>query len=617
MFHWKRGRCNMKLRKMFFVFLVILLVLPSLFVTADSNQDIAEEGEAQAQEDGNYSFKDEVIYATLDASGTQKEIYVVNHFNVTEPGNLTDYGNYTSVKNLTDLSEIEQDGNEIHFTATDENFYYQGNMNGAELPWNIAISYYLEGTEVKPQELLGQDGHVEIEIDISQNESGEALFFENYLMQISLMVDPERYRNIEAEEATEASAGKDKQFTFTVMPEEETMVRMSADVTDFELGAIDINAVPSDMSIDEPDTGEMTEEMGTLTDAIGEINDGVGELKDGISELNSGVADLEDGSAQYRAGMNEIDQASSELVEGSSEINDALTTISSSLSAEDAEFDLGELTQLPKGLEQMADSVGEAADGLEALRDGYEEAYGALDGAIEVIPENISPEDIAELTKSDVDPEVVAKFIETYEAALMAKGTYDEVKEGFQAITPALTNTIEGIRELETGLNTTASEISTAIENMDGMDPLTQLSEGLTELSSNYNTFHAGLVSYTEGVGELSDSYGELHGGIVELDEGTSELENGTAELHDGTEELYKSTNDLPDQMQEEIDKMISEYDNSDFDPVSFTSAENENVNSVQFVLRTESITVAEEDDDVTEDEKDKGIWERFLDLFR
>mgnify|MGYP001241801115 FL=1 len=609
-------------KKIFLVFLVAVLIFPSLLVAA-SPVEVAEDEDSDTAEleEGSFSHKDEVIYGTLQSNGDQDEIYVVNHFRVTEPGMLIDHGNYDSIRNLTDLSEIEQMNDEIHFAATEENFYYQGNMNHEALPWEFSISYFLDGEEKKPAELLGANGHIEIVIETAQNEEGEQLFFENYLLQISLTADPDRYSNIEAEEAAEASAGTDKQFTYTVMPEEEEVIRFSADVTDFELEAIDITAVPSTMSIDEPDTDEMTEEMTSLTDAIGEINHGVGELRDGVSELNSGVTDLQDGSGQFRDGMTEINQSSSELIEGSSQINDALATMSHSLSEEDIDFDLGELTRLPEGLDEMAGAVGEIADGLEELQENYQTAYDVFDKAMEEIPDyHIDEEEIHELYRdAGGESEALDQLVGIYEKALAAKGTYNEVKQGFQAIDPALTEVISGIRELETALNTTSKEISTAINNMDVMDPITQLSEGLTEISNNYNAFHAGLKSYTDGVDELSGVYRDIHAGISELGEGTRHLEEGASEFHDGTNELYASTNDLPDQMQEEIDEMIAEYDKSDFDPVSFTSSENENINSVQFVLRTENITADddEDDNDKAAEEEEKSIWERFLDLFR
>ncbi|MEW9032577.1 MAG: YhgE/Pip domain-containing protein, partial [Planifilum fimeticola] len=87
---------------------------------------------------------------------------------------------------------------------------------------------------------------------------------------------------------------------------------------------------------------------------------------------------------------------------------------------------------------------------------------------------------------------------------------------------------------------------------------------------------------------------------------------------HQGTSKLARSTRNLPDQMQSEIDQMVSEYDRSDFDPVSFVSSKNKKVKSVQFVLKTESIK-KEEDKPKSgpKEEENKGFWSRLLDLFK
>ena len=76
------------------------------------------------------------------------------------------------------------------------------------------------------------------------------------------------------------------------------------------------------------------------------------------------------------------------------------------------------------------------------------------------------------------------------------------------------------------------------------------------------------------------------------------------------TDELYQETKDLPDQMEEEINQMISEYDKSDFKPVSFVSVNNEKVYSVQFVIKTESIQKEEQETKKAEPEKEKGFWD-------
>ncbi|QGH35544.1 YhgE/Pip domain-containing protein [Gracilibacillus salitolerans] len=559
--------------------------------------------------------KDEVIYSTLQSNGEELDMYVVNSFEVEGPGELVDYGDYTSIKNLTDLSEITKEDDTISFTASEDSFYYQGNLENNPLPWEFDISYQLDGEEMTPEEMLGQDGHLQIGMETSANEEVNPIFFENYLLQISLTLDTERYQEIEAEDGTIANAGKDKQVTFTVMPEKEESFLLEADVTDFELKGIEISAVPSSMSIDSPEVDDVTEDFETLSDATTEIDDGVGELADGISELNSGVSSLKNGSSDYQDGITQISNGSADLISGSESIDQALVTMKDSI---DQDVETGDFSALQEGLEQIARGLREASNGLTTLQENYTQAYDALDESINAIPSyDISEEEIQALYQSGAESEVVDKLVETYEAALTAKGTYDQVSEAFAAVAPTLDEVSSSQTDMATSLETMAEQIAAASEGMDIQEGLKELQEGLATLSDNYKEFHAGLEEYTNGVDELSNAYQDLHNGIVELEDGTSSLENGVGELHDGTTELADSTSDLPDQMQDEIDEMINDYDKSDFDAVSFVSDKNENVQSVQFVIKTESITQDEEDDEEEETEEEKSFWDRLLDLFR
>lgn len=600
-------------RKILLVLATVILISPSFLVTASAND--SETKEAAAKKDGEVSSKDEVVYATLSANGDRQEIYVVNTLDVTKAGKVVDHGNYSSLKNLTDLSEMKQTDNTVQVTAPEGKFYYQGNMNDTALPWDIAISYYLDGKEISPEDLAGKEGHVEIRIKTSANEKVNPAFFENYLLQISLTLNTEIASNIKAEDGMVANAGKNKQVTFTVMPEKEEELVVEADVDKFELDGINISGAPSTMSVDAPDADEMTGDMKSLTGAIAEINDGVGELNNGVSELNNGVAGLHDGSEQYKNGITELDGSSSGLVDGSKNIEEALATLSKSLGNAEG-MDLSGIDELGKGLSEISGGLHETADGLVTLKQNYKKAYDALDAAITAIPADVTTEEIEEMENSNANPEVVEKLLETYTAAQTAKETYSKVKQGFAAVDTTLEKTIDGLTEMANNLDTMANGLSSSLENMDSMEGFAQLQEGIASLSANYKTFHAGLVDYTEGVGQLASSYQDLHNGIGELSEGTGELENGVGELHDGTTELHQSTKDIPKEMTEEIDQMMDEYDKSDFDAVSFVSAKNENVNSVQFVLKTESIKYEEPETTEEPKKEEKGIWARFKDLF-
>src|SRR5699024_3737677 len=98
--------------------------------------------------------------------------------------------------------------------------------------------------------------------------------------------DADTTEDIEADDAVIANAGKDELVTFTSMPEEEETYTVTADVEDFEMEGIDISGIPSTMSIDAPDTDEMTDEIKTLSVAIVDVNLGVVDLKQVTGQVN-------------------------------------------------------------------------------------------------------------------------------------------------------------------------------------------------------------------------------------------------------------------------------------------------------------------------------------------
>jgi putative membrane protein len=595
----------MRTKQILFAVLGLMIFLPSFLSYG-----------AAAEAEGKLTSKDEVVYATLKSNGELDDIYVVNTLEVAKAGEILDYGKYSSVKNLTDLSELDQNGQTVQIHAPEGKFYYQGNMgDNTELPWDIGISYLLDGREVEASELAGKEGHLEIKINTAANEKAEAVYFENYLLQISFMLS-NSYQNIEATGGMVANAGKNKQITFTVMPGQEESLSAEAEVKDFEFSGIDIAAVPSTLPIDTSEMENMTDDMSALSDAISELNNGVADLKKGVSQLNNGAVSLRDGSGQYKNGMSELNGSSSQIVGASSSIGNALKKINSSLSEGSAEMDMSSLSELPAGLTQLANGLNQAADGLITLRENYSMAYSALDGAIKGIPAHqLSEEEIAGLLSSGADVNVVNKLIETYKAAQKVKGTYANVQEAFAAVDPTLNQVSGSVKVMSGNLTTIANELSASLEEMD-MGALGELQKGLSTLSSNYGQFHSGLVSYTKGVSELSSSYSQLHSGISGLTGGTSDLNKGVGELHSGTSELHQETKDLPEQMQQEINEMIKEYDKSDFEPVSFVSAKNEKVTSVQFVIKTEAIEKEEQETKKAKPEKKKGFWDLLLELF-
>ncbi len=603
--------------------LVSAALIAVIALSAPANALYAELAPVQSEAAARVGEKDETIYAKLSSNGSVYAAYVVNRLSVEAGGKVTDYGVYSTLINLTDTGELKKSGNAVTFSANQGNFYYQGNMENAALPWKFKILYFLNGEELAPDALAGKSGELEIKLSVSKNEGADPVFYENYMLQMTLMLEHEKCSNIIAPDAVLASAGKSAAIAYTVLPKKDAEFSLKASVKDFEFDGVDITAMPFSMNFELPDTGDMVSDFRELSDAIAELNEGVGDLKSGVSTLKSGAGELESGSLDIASGLRELGINSWTLLDSSAKIENALWQVSSSLKSGLADMpDLSGLSALPEGLIKLAGGLNEIADGLDALNSGYSLAYDALGSAINDIPgPSVSESDIGALLSLVQQGDAsllpaLGTLASTYEKAQIAKGTYAHVKEAFDAVEPTLTQMSGGIRQAADNLSTIAGEISGSLSKLSMLSKLEVLSAGLLELSANYGKFHDGLGKYFSGVGELSQGYGEFHSGIHEFAGGVGKLYKGVRELRNGTNELEDETSDMPEKVQTEIDDKLKEYTGSDFERLSFTSKQNTNIGVVQFVIKSDAIKKPEEVKEVQDAPGQQTLFERVGALF-
>ncbi len=602
---------------------VVCMVPLGLSTAAPAENELPANSAESAAATAPTKNKDEVVYATLTPSGNVEAIYVVNHFSAAQGGDITDYGDYASVVNLTNTNDLAVNGDSVSFVAGEDNFYYQGNMAGKDLPWIFNISYYLNGEQMAPQDIAGADGALEIKISSSPNDLVDSTFYDHYMLQITVTLDTEKCSNIEAPDGTSASAGKNKTIAFTVLPENNADFALTADVRDFTMTGISIAAVPYSMSMDFPDTDEQFSDLEKLPDAISELNDGVGELDEGTMELKDGADQLSSGSAGIQSGLNQLSGNSAQLVNASAQINGALSQIATSLAQSGIEnIDLSAVSQLPAGLTAWAGGLRELSGGLTTFQGQFAPAYAALDATIAKIPDPAISETDIQTLYAMTDPSqygTVGALVDNYGAAQEVKGTYASVKDAFDGVGTVIDSTTAAIGTMADTLDTTATQISSSLSQLDGLSQLSELVSGLSTLSANYSSFHSGLVAYTGGVQTLASNYSSFHSGITSFDNGVTELSDGVGELYDGTNTLNDEIADLPDTLQSEIDNMKDQYMPADFDAVSFASSKNTDTGFVQFVMQTEPIEepdAPEADAPDTDNDEPETFWDRLVALF-
>lgn len=344
----------------------------------------------------SHTNKEEIIYINLHSDGSVDNIYVVNVFDLDEDGKIIDYGDYTSLRNLTNNDALTFEDQKVTVDTTAGKFYYEGQLNHQIIPWDFDISYTLDNDSMTADDIAGMSGYLELKIDINQNNESISDFFDNYGLQISLQLDGNKTSHLIADKATEANVGKYRQLTYTVLPGEEETFIIEADVLDFEMSGISINAVPLVMDIDidledNEDIIDLQEGITELTDGSVELDDGATdllggttELKDGVIELDDGTDELYDGVVELREGVIELldgatdlDEGASDLLDGSLEIDDGMTEmVDGSIELDDGVAELLDgIADMSEGTTKLTDGFIELQDGLVDLNEGSLDLY--------------------------------------------------------------------------------------------------------------------------------------------------------------------------------------------------------------------------------------------------
>ncbi|MGM9537416.1 MAG: hypothetical protein ACI3VN_03700 [Candidatus Onthomonas sp.] len=549
--------------------------------------------------------KQEVVYANLAGDGSVTNAYVVNIFNPDQAGTITDYGNYASVRNMTSTAPVEIEGDTVTIQAEQGRLYYEGVLEQVQLPWLISLDYALNGAPCTAEELAGGSGALEMHLSIRQNPDCNPEFFDNFALQITFTLDTSKAANIQAEGATAAIVGENRQFTYTVLAGSEKDITITADVTDFEMDAVSINGLP--LSIDvEVDDEELMDQVRELLDAIEELDDGAGELQDGAGELDDGAQELKDGvqelqeaaEGDLRDGVDALNDGAGELRDGA----DALVDGGSALKSGAGELQEGAdaldsglralnagVLQVQQGLEMLNSQSGELTGGSARFKEALAQLQQALSGVSDSGEQVQQLVDASDQIKQGIDLLTTgAQELRDnvnyagYKAVMLENGLdIDALKAGNTEAIRSIEELLGKVSSLENKLQAMGVPTSflepikqqgidlanqmllllkgnnASIEGTEAYldavnEQLTTLAAGAEELQNNYAEFDA-------AIGQLADSLTDLMGRMVQLtaavnslveayedlDSGLSAYTDGVAQVLAGYEQVSGGTAEL------------------------------------------------------------------------
>ena len=81
-------------------------------------------------------------------------------------------------------------------------FYYQGQSN-KDLPVSVKFTYFLDGQEMQPQDLVGKSGHLQIKIQYTNNEKKSAkvdgkneTIYSPFVMLTAMILPDDTFSNV-------------------------------------------------------------------------------------------------------------------------------------------------------------------------------------------------------------------------------------------------------------------------------------------------------------------------------------------------------------------------------------------------------------------------------------
>lgn len=557
--------------------------------------------------------KNEIVYVTYSAAGEHRETAVVNRFEVAEPQYLTDYGAYSSVQNLTTTEAIEQTGDTLGVQVDTGIFYYEGIMDGAELPWDIRVRYLLGGVEVTPEALAGQAGDVEIILSFTKNPRCREDYFDHYALNITMAFDTENCASIRAEGGTIANVGKLRQVSYIILPETEKEQTLEMRATQFAMDPISINAVPLSMDIgeDQLDTESIKADLLDLEEGASDLDEGALILSDGADELMDGADDLFVGSGQVSVAMRSLKSAAGTLSSGSSEMSEGIDSLAEgAVKLSDSHEDLADgidaladretqakLSQAEAGLATFASALPQASGEIKTGVAGIEAGAGSLAAGIQSAGSQLATAaagldtlqstasaslDIASANLGEIltavqgapmSPEAatilspyVAKLAEAYghvngvNAALSASGELATIRDGVSTAATAMTSSgqnslyggVVAVKQGASALSTGVDTYTGAVDSYIGV--VGQYSAGMQQLNSGAQALANGIETYVDGAQTLYDGVFTLQENYVTLDDGIGAFTGGVRKLTENYAALDEGVQALVDGIDELVE---------------------------------------------------------------
>ncbi len=280
--------------------------VPALVLAAALTASCTVPAAAEPIRDGVTPTYDEAYYATLDYYGNLLEGSVVKSYALNGADSLTDYGTYDEVVNLTDRTAAVQGEGETSFQfsgAAPDRFYFEGKTRQPfqDLPWTVTLRYTLNGVPAKAEDLAGQQGVVEILLDIVPNENAGDYARYNYTLEAMALFNQDDILSLEAPGAQVQLVGNLRTVLFLALPGEEQHFTIRVGSNDFSFGGLTVLMVPATLA--------QLEEIAKLSQRKDDLEDDYNALSGSLDNLLDALNNIQNGLYASAKGLDQLDVA--------------------------------------------------------------------------------------------------------------------------------------------------------------------------------------------------------------------------------------------------------------------------------------------------------------------
>ena len=265
-------------------------------------------------------------------------------------------------------------------------------------------------------------------------------------------------------------------------------------------------------------------------------------------------------------------------------------------------------------LQKLDTVIAQMEESLEALTNAAEqdEKLNRLFGIIGEVTTRIDWDYILQDYEVEIETlkTSIAELKLTREEVVLLYDELLQLEKGTAQLLEGAEKLYDGTAELKEGTMQLSDGTASLYEG------LVELEDGTSELIDGTVSLLDGSIALADGLVELKNGSAELCDGAITLEDGIITLEDGLIQMQSGTMEFRNKTANLDRKLIDELRAGVDELFGNGDEIESFVSDKNENVQAVQFVIRTPSIEIPDDAELDGNTEKKLSFWQKLLSLF-